>query len=199
PEGRLAFILPADVCEGVFAPMLWRWIVHRFDLEAVITFTTEASPFPRVDTNALVFLIRNAPPRDSLRWATVKAPWTDELTLWVRSGFSTCGPSLIVTERKIQEALATGLSRPRQENEPDAYGAPILSDFAKVQRGIATGSNEFFFLKRQEVDRLSIGDEFLLRAVGRTRDVLEPVIINQSIVDLEQSGRPTSLLFAPAK
>ncbi len=27
PGGRLAFILPADVCEGVYADDLWRWVV----------------------------------------------------------------------------------------------------------------------------------------------------------------------------
>lgn len=56
PYGRLAFIMPADTCEGVFAGALWEWITKNYCLEAVITFSPEASPFPGVDTNPVIFL-----------------------------------------------------------------------------------------------------------------------------------------------
>jgi hypothetical protein len=35
--GRLAFIMPADTCEGVFAPQLWSWIARHYRLDAVVT------------------------------------------------------------------------------------------------------------------------------------------------------------------
>ena len=57
--GRLAFIMPADTCEGIFAEKLWKWITNKYCLESVITFLPEATPFPDVDTNAVVFLIKN--------------------------------------------------------------------------------------------------------------------------------------------
>src|SRR5438477_1472702 len=44
-DGRLAFIMPADVCEGVFAQVLWHWILSNYCLDAVITFAPEATPF----------------------------------------------------------------------------------------------------------------------------------------------------------
>ena len=59
PNGRLAFIVPADTCEGVFATTLWGWIASQYRLDAVVTFTPEASPFPGVDTNPVIILIRN--------------------------------------------------------------------------------------------------------------------------------------------
>src|SRR5262245_3101457 len=68
-RGRLAFIVPADTCEGVFAQTLWRWITSRYRLDAVITFTPEASPFPNVDTNPIILLIRNALPEAHFMWA----------------------------------------------------------------------------------------------------------------------------------
>src|SRR6185295_3818475 len=61
PGGRLAFIMPADTCEGVFARPLWGWITQQFRLDAVVTFAAAASPFPNVDTNAMIFLIENSP------------------------------------------------------------------------------------------------------------------------------------------
>jgi len=67
-DGRLAFIMPADTCEGVFAPALWDWITNNYCLDVVITFTPEASPFPSVDTNPVIFMIRNLPPQDRFSW-----------------------------------------------------------------------------------------------------------------------------------
>src|SRR6266704_3571588 len=66
--GRLAFLLPADVCEGVSSSSAWSRICERFRLEAVLTFSERAAPFPQVDTNAMVFFISNLPPKKSFTW-----------------------------------------------------------------------------------------------------------------------------------
>ena len=68
PNGRLAYIVSADICEGVFAHALWQWICSHYRLDVVIAFASEATPFPDVDTNALIFLIRNAKPAADVDW-----------------------------------------------------------------------------------------------------------------------------------
>jgi hypothetical protein len=73
---------------------------------------------------------------------------------------------------------------------------PILGDFAGVLRGIATGANEFFFLTSEKAVTLRIPSEFLVPAVGRTRDVPEDHITIETLSLLEKRGRPT-LLFSP--
>jgi len=57
--GRLAFIMPADTCEGVFSKKLWSWISKKYCIDGVITFEHKATPFPGVDTNAVIFLVKN--------------------------------------------------------------------------------------------------------------------------------------------
>ena len=192
--GRLAFIMPADTCEGVFATTLWRWITERFRLDAVITFSRAASPFPAVDTNAIIFLIENSPTAARFHWAEVMVADRSALTKWVASGFvNPDAQSLTVCERDVQEALDTGLSRPRLDAKRE--GA-MLGDFATVMRGVATGANDFFFLTTRQAQALRIPSEFLLPAVGRTRDVAGDEVTNTTINELMEKGRPT-LLFAP--
>jgi hypothetical protein len=211
--GRLAFILPADTCEGVFAPLLWRWITRTFCLDAIITFAPEASPFPRVDTNALIVLVRKAPPDAHFRWARVQKPWTNDLKHWAISGFAQDPPSSVVSVvwREVAEGLATGLSRPplvaaAVSADGGAVAAPdfLLSDYARVVRGIATGANEFFFLTREQADRLALPGEFLLPAIGRTRDAdatttTDETITAQTLTALAVRGRPTLLLSLPGR
>lgn len=193
-DGRLAFIMPADTCEGIFAPTLWKWITTNYRLESVVTFTPEASPFPNVDTNPLIFLIRNGTSDATFQWAQVRRAGTDQLKTWMSDGLiATPNDDLYICRRDISEAVGTGLSRPPLRTKSTNL---VLADFASVLRGIATGANDFFFLTRQQASEFKIPSEFLLHAIGRTRDVSDDRITLQLLDDLNKAGRPT-LLFAP--
>lgn len=193
PQGRLAFIMPADTCEGAFAPALWKWICERYRIDAVVTFDPEASPFPGVDVNPVIFMIRSAPPAPEFLWARCTEAGTPELKRWTLSGFKgRPKEGLVVERRKLSEALETGLSRsPRKVGR-----GPVLGDFATVLRGIATGANEFFLLTRHQAETLGIPEDFLLRAISRTRDVPADVVDEELLARLDALGRRT-LLFCP--
>ncbi|MCX6377043.1 MAG: Eco57I restriction-modification methylase domain-containing protein [Armatimonadetes bacterium] len=191
-DGRLAFIMPADTCEGVFAPDLWRWIGSNYRIEAVVTFSPDASPFPDVDTNPIIFMIRNTKPEQHLHWAKCVTAGSEAAEKWISSGFQQCEQGdLSVCSRHLSEALVSGLSRSPRSVERDG---PLLGDFARVMRGIATGANDFFFMTRSRASSLGIPREFLIPAVGRTRDVNGGEITDSTIAELERRGRPTMLL-----
>ena len=186
PNGRLAFIVPADTCEGVFATLLWSWIAREYRLDAVVTFTPEASPFPGVDTNPVIILIRKVPPSDSFHWAKCVTPGTGDLQEWICSSFETePGNDLVVLRRDLHEGVATGLTR---EPVLVPHQGPLLADFAGVQRGIATGANDFFFLTRQQASTLHLREEFLVPAIGRTRDVPGDTVTDTLLRQLDNQG-----------
>ena len=191
-QGRLAFIMPADTCEGKFAPQLWKWITGKYRLEAVTTFTPEASPFPNVDTNPLIFFISNTPPTTTFPWARCEAPATNALTTWVRSKFTETTENVLFTvKRDIAEGIRAGLSRPLVTGNQSRY---VLGDFVSVLRGIATGANDFFLLTDEQVEALGIPKTYLMRAIGRTRDVPGDEITAETLQMLREKGRPTLLL-----
>ena len=194
PNGRLAFIMPADTCEGVFANRLWCWITKNYLLDGVVTFSPDASPFPGVDTNPLIFLIRNAKPTKKVMWARCLKEGTPSLKTWMLSGLKKMRfKELKIVERLLNEALATGLSRAPRLMPTSPF---LLGDFAKVLRGIATGANEYFFLSSKRAAEIGIPIEFLKPAVGRTREVHGNEITHETLELLESKGRPT-LLFSP--
>ena len=191
-DGRLAFIMPADTCEGIFASTLWRWITKRFRLETVVTFDSGASPFPGVDTNPIIFMIRNANPTQHFSWIRCHRANCDDLQRWIRSPLAlSVTSSLTMCQREIAEGLATGLSRPPNNQ---ATSDPVLGDFAQVMRGIATGANEYFFLTGEQARQLQIPNDFLITAIGRTRDVVGEEITLETVDKLRAKGRPTLLL-----
>jgi hypothetical protein len=192
PGGRLAFLMPADSCEGVFAPTLWRWIARNYRLDAVIAFQPQASPFPGVDTNAVVFLIENAAPEAEFRWVECLRPETGDLADWIGSGFQGERPSLAIHRRSLAEGIASGLSRPPLSG--DAGDGPRLLDYATAKRGIAAGANDFFFLTRRQIRERGLPEEFFIPAIGRVRDAPGACLSPEMLRDLDERGRPTFLL-----
>jgi hypothetical protein len=190
PDGRLAFIVSADVFEGAYSRSLWEWAAARFRIEAALTFAEQATPFPGVDTNPVVIFIRNAAPQSELVWAKCLDRSVAALVEWVLSGFEEGGEGLQCCSRSLREAVSTGLSRSR----PSADSTHVLSEFATVMRGIVTGDNDFFFLTRARAAGLGIPRDCLVEAVGRTRDIEGDVLTKASLDALDRAGRPTLLL-----
>ncbi len=189
PGGRLAFLLPADVCEGISSSIFWNRICQQYRLIAALTFADDAAPFPTVDTNAMVFLFTQEKPLENFLWLRVCKRHGEAIATALEERKSSSAVSL--HHRKLAEALKTGLSRPpRAQNN---FGTP-LSHFAKVVRGIATGDNEFFFLTREQLRSHGLPEKFFRRAVGRTRDCPGARVTAADLVRLEASGRATWLL-----
>jgi hypothetical protein len=193
PGGRLAFLLPADVCEGMSAKRLWEWIGAHFRIETVLTFSEAAAPFPQVDTNAMVFLVSRKPPASSLLWCRVERPNGNAILAVVRSGvhYGNKDEAVSVIRRDTTEAIATGLSRPPAPLRQD--GLP-LSRFARVMRGIATGDNDFFFLTSEQIRSARFPERYFRRAIGRTRDCPGSIISHDDLETLDAAGRATWLL-----
>ncbi len=194
PNGRLAFLLPADVCESVSSRRLWEAIFSKYNVQRVLNFSTSANPFPGVDTNALVFLIKNDGPTHEIEWVNV----TKHDSSWLRGVMVNDhsvgrpgekeGAQLHV--RATSEALDSGLSRP--PGLP-VKGVPIR-ELVKVVRGIATGDNDFFFLTSSQVKETGISSKYFARAIGRTRDCQQDTLTKEILAQLDLKGRPTYLL-----
>lgn len=191
--GRLAFIMPADTCEGVFSKKLWNWISKKFRIDGVVTFEYKATPFPGVDTNAVIFLIKNEKPQEKLKWVKCLVPQSKGIFEFLSNDLvGVHYRDLEIYERSLTEALSTGLSRMPRADHDFEY---TLADFASVMRGIATGANEFFFLTREKAKEVGIPDTFLVPAVGRTRDAEGTHLTKEGLTKLEAKGRPTLLFF----
>ena len=189
PGGRLAFLLPADVCEGISSSVFWNRICQQYRLVAAVTFADEAAPFPTVDTNAMVFLFTKEKPLEDFLWLRVCERDGEAISAALNGRKSSSAVNL--HHRKLAEALKTGLSRPpRAQNN---FGIP-LSYFAKVVRGIATGGNEFFFLTREQLRSHNLPEKFFRRAIGRTRDCPSDRLATTDLDRLEAAGRATWLL-----
>ncbi|MGH8403688.1 MAG: Eco57I restriction-modification methylase domain-containing protein, partial [Gammaproteobacteria bacterium] len=189
----MAFLLPADTFEGVFASTLWNWIARNFRLRTVVTFAPEAAPFPALDTNVLIVAVENAAPYDTFIWARMLTVNDVALKGLLREEI-TAHAAIEVCHRYLDEALETGLTRPPRSRELNGM---CLGDVAQVMRGIATGANDFFFLTKRQIDDYQLNLDCFVRAIGRTRDCPGEILEAEQLENLDREGRPTWLLNLP--
>ena len=193
PDGRLSFILPADTFEGLFAQTIWQWILGRFTLDAALTFSGNATPFPGVDTNAVVVFIRNSPPPNEhkIQWARCNTHGSSAPSQWVASNFRMMpNNDLRIENRSVGEVLKVGLSRPPGEIRD---GIP-LGSFAYTMRGIATGANDFFCMTREQLESKHLPLKRFTRIVIRTRDAKNSHFTLADLEELDTNDTPTYLL-----
>ena len=138
-------------------------------------------------------MIKNEKPKLKLKWVRCLAPQSKGLFEFLKNDLVGKNyDNLDICERDLTESLSVGLSRaPRTDHDFEF----TLTDFARVVRGIATGANEFFFLTRGKAKEIGIPEEFLLSAVGRTRDAEGAYLTKETLIKLEDKGRPTLLFF----
>lgn len=193
--GRLAYITSADLYEGKSSHAIWSAIAAKFRIDAIVTFDSDATPFPGVDTNPVICLISAGPPRAAYTYVRVLRSETPRLESVLKDIHAVPGCSsdgeIRLEERRLQTCLEFGLARPRFV--ADGTTVPLGALLTCV-RGIATGANDFFFLTTDQVEKRNLPKEFFVRAVGRTRDVPGNEISSHTLDQLDRAGRPTWLL-----
>lgn len=190
-NGKLAFIMPADTCEGIFAKDLWTYIASHYCIEAVVTFSQKATPFPNIDTNAVIFLITNKPKKQTIYKIHCHSQSENSLLNVIKSDCLKSNRDVDIARVELEKALEVGLSRDTNSFKEHAY---TLKDFAKVMRGIATGENNFFFMDSKTKSEYHLEDKYFIKAIGRTRDIKGDFITEELLDKLDKQGRPTYLL-----
>jgi adenine-specific DNA-methyltransferase len=192
PGGRLSFLVPADVVEGVFAEALWRGICAKWRLVGVCTFDQSAEAFPGVDTHALVLYLENSAPRttyDRLVWSgPPDDSFAEAVDEW-QNGRS--GAGLRVTSRGVAVGIGVGITRSSHNATTEGVA---FSRLGRVMRGIATGDNSFFCFTRKEITEAGLNPRDFRRCIARVGDLDGDVVTSALLRKLDAKGRPTYLL-----
>lgn len=198
--GRLVFLLPADTFEGVFAQSLWTAIAEKYQIDGVITMSSEVAAFPGVDTNALIVSISKNPPRENMIWTCWEGESREDFSTAVAAAFSgnfegARHLGLVSEEVSIKIAITRGFTR--SQTQPDVAGVPF-TQIARAVRGIATGGNDYFAMTREMIAEHGLDEADFVRTVVRVRDVPGGELTSEDLDELDRNGRPTFLLSIDA-
>lgn len=177
PGGRMTFITPAEFLETNYGADLKRFLLDAFDIQALVMADREVSLFEDAMTTSCISFLERRASDDDLgvtkfvrleRW-----PGSDAIRDTIENGGEGETPwghvNLVEQGTLDPEEKWTLLFSPL-----DVEHAPMLeplSTIADVQRGIATGNNDYFCLTQSEVDDWEIEEEYLAPVVRNASKV----------------------------
>lgn len=187
--GLLVFITPADFLDTRFGEGLKKALATHTTIDEILLFDRDELAFAGVLTTSAITVARKRPPtgRHMVRF---HEGTLDDKSVVRRNGNERAVSDLEATARWTtyfgeREAHLSELTKNRPK---------VLSDYIRVRRGMATGSNEFFVLSQSVVDEWGIEKEYLLPVVASARDLPDSDLTVQAWEALRDRGRPCWVL-----
>jgi adenine-specific DNA methylase len=177
PGGRMSFITPSEFLETSYGESLKQYLVDEYDIKALVLFDRdESSKFDEAMTTSLVSFLEKPDGGD-----------TDALTRIVRVDGEPDQETLLdAVNGDVEGETEWGFINAVRQDDLDAEdkwtslfdpldidtsGLTELAELATVNRGIATGKNDYFCLTQSEVEEWDIDERYLSKIIRNSRSV----------------------------
>lgn len=186
PEGRLAYVIPAEFLSVGYAQGLRARILRDRLLRAVIRIEGDRDLFPGAVTTCCILLLDRGPKQSA---AFLSLPTAEDLS----------GKALSdLPRREIPlDALAQEESwLPFLEGAAPPSNEALVptTRFFRAYRGIATGANEYFCLTASGLREWSVPQSCVVPCLCRSRDITSPLFTAEDLADLTVRDKPVFLL-----
>ncbi|WP_204367395.1 N-6 DNA methylase [Natrinema altunense] len=190
PGGRMAAIIPSRIFDTKFGEDIKEYLLDEFSIHGIIQFDESVDVFESVKATPSIMLLEKGDPPEHHKTKFLKiTSWEDGLTP-KRLLSETDSETVVSTRTDIAQELLSHRERwSFYLGETEVREFPEATDFreiATIQRGIATGANDFFCLTQDEVDEWSI-PRMYRKPIIRTARGLS--IVNITTDDWEQWKR----------
>lgn len=175
-DGYAAWLIPSEFMDVNYGAALREFLTNRVTLIRAHRFDPEDVQFGDAFVSSAVIVFKKTPPR---------ADHTPQFTFGgtLDEPHATEYISLERLRNSHKWTAYPNHAKNDRHTNSDSSG-PTLSDFFKIQRGIATGKNKYFILDRSEADRLQLPPKYL-------RPILpSPRHLKTTVVDACDDGYP---------
>jgi adenine-specific DNA-methyltransferase len=171
PNALAAWLVPSEFMQTDYGAVLRYYLTHKVQLIRVHRFSHDHPQFENAMVLPSVVVFRNCLP-------------DGEHEVLFSSGGTLSRP--ITTENVATEQLRRDerWTIPRCAPEDNQYSPFRIGDLFTVQRGIATGANDFFIIERGKAAKLGLPKEALRPVLPKARSLIA------DIVDGDSDGYP---------
>jgi adenine-specific DNA methylase len=190
-NGRLAFVVPAEIGHAPYAVPLVRYLVANFAHVQLIAVRDRL--FPELSEDCwLLYCEGFGGQADTIGISRVhefahcaRPPKIDESITIAKYG---------QWNSRLRPFLLPGEIRDLYQSVRDASDALPLGKIAKVGIGYVTGANDFFHLRPSQAEKAGIPESFLVPAVRNGRSLPVDVLCEKTIHQWRKADDPSFLL-----
>lgn len=167
-DGVAAWLIPSEFMDVNYGAVLKTFLTDRVTLVRVHRFDPTDVQFGDAVVSSVVVVLKKTPP---------PADHTVEFTFG--GGLSTPQKTEFVPRGRLREARKWTAFPNHAGNDRRTLGdghGPVLGDFFRVQRGIATGCNEFFIIDQAEAKQRGLPERYLKPILPSPRHLKTTVV-----------------------
>jgi hypothetical protein len=165
PGGRLVFITPTEFLDSSYGRAVKEALLAHCTIDDILVYGEDALTFGHdvLSTSAITVATKRQPKTSVDRTVRMGELLGEDFSEVRR----------VVVERPDVEEPWTSYAPGKGERNAVLHAGRDhkLSDFARVRRGIATGSNKFFCLTQAEVDNWGVEERYLTPCLVGARDL----------------------------
>ncbi|WP_306369658.1 histone-like nucleoid-structuring protein Lsr2 [Nocardiopsis sp. CC223A] len=156
-----AWLIPSEFMDVNYGVALKEYLTHKVQLIRVHQYDSSEAQFGDALVTSSVIVFRNFPPtpENSAEFSFGGTLSRPRVSHKIKTG------DLKVTTKWSRYIDGSAVAMQEAED------IPRLSDFFRIRRGLATGSNGFFILSRAEAQRVGIQDRFLRPIIPAPRNL----------------------------
>ena len=191
PGGRLAYIIPPEFLNAGYGRQVKELLIQKRHLSHILQLSCEQEAFPDAITSLCILLYDSAKIFPGVRFHLVSA--LSQLPEILDSS-----PLVEVPYERLQPGDKWGnyfKSETQSQQFQSKYLVP-LSTYGHFSRGIATGANEFFVLRKSDITRLSLESSDYSGCITKSAQIQQPVFTQKSFEALVGNDAPVFLLNA---
>jgi adenine-specific DNA-methyltransferase len=169
---KLAFITPSEFLYTGYGKELKEFLLKHTILDAMILIDFQSLVFNTALTTAIITLFRKGVPEAGHRVRFIriyKWPTTPELLSAVMDGTENPDKYQIIEVRQDELKPEEKWLKYFINMEYASFLSKLipLSQLARIDRGIATGFNEYFVLRKSDIDKWKIESEFVVPVISK--------------------------------
>jgi adenine-specific DNA-methyltransferase len=198
---RLAFITPSEFLYTGYGEELKEFLLKNATIDSLILIDFENGPvFNKAITTAVITLFRNTPPGEKHKVKFIRIyswPNAEELMTAVVEGnkksekyriIEILQDKLIPKKKWLEYFVTIKNGHVRNKLVP-------LSQLAEINRGIATGFNNYFVMSKSEISKWNIEDKFIVPVISKAIQVKSFSFTKDDWNRLSELGEKVNLLY----
>ncbi|GEM56347.1 modification methylase [Flavobacterium branchiophilum] len=195
-NGRCAYIIPSEFLNSDYGKLVKTYLIKSKTLRHIIVIDFEENVFDDALTTASIILCANDDLTDKVQFSNIQSlqdlSKIDEI-ISKYPNFSETEQTYSFTELNPDIKWKAYYQK---QNSIKFKNLVPFSTYAKVVRGIATGSNEYFTFNFSKAKEFNIDEQYLLPCICSAKDAKTSFFTKQDFEELKKSDKSVFLFNA---
>ena len=188
---RLAYIMPSEFLNAGYGKQIKEILIQDRHLVHLIQLECEQEAFPDATTSLCILLYDSAKRYDTVSFYTISS-------LTELRGILDSPPLQLVSYEQLHPLDKWGHFFETKQLFSDLSRKHFtsISNYGHFSRGIATGANDFFVLRKSEITKLSLSSTEYLSCITKSAQITRAVFTSDDFHLLEEQDAPVYLFNA---